>query len=252
MRSVLLYMYNVPSSLRDSASTSQSWKQSGWSRQARVKAAEQRARNRVFPFVLRRMRASDRAQCEEIERESFPTLFPPTSFRRELDNRRASYQVAFRPYAEGAAAESPEARRPPLAEAFLRSARGLLRGEERDFIAGFAGAWDMAGSAHIVNICVRGSHRGQGVGELLLLGAIEDAVARGAAEVTLEVRPSNVVARNLYRKYGFTDRGVRKAYYSDNREDAVIMTTDPIQESPFAARFAELDRRHRERWGRRQ
>jgi ribosomal-protein-alanine N-acetyltransferase len=108
----------------------------------------------------------------------------------------------------------------------------------------------MAGSAHIVTICVRRSHRGQGVGELLLIGAIERAVARGATEVTLEVRPSNVVARNLYRKYGFTDRGVRKSYYSDNREDAVIMTTDPVQETPFAERFAELERRHRERWGR--
>ena len=217
-----------------------------------MKAVEQKARNRLFPFMLRRLRASDRAQSEEIERESFPTLFPPTSFRRELDNRRASYQVAFLPFAEGEATESPRARRAPLAEALLRSARGLWRSEERDFIAGFVGAWDMAGSAHIVTICVRRSHRGQGVGELLLLGAIERAVARGATEVTLEVRPSNVVARNLYRKYGFTDRGVRKSYYSDNREDAVIMTTDPVQETPFAERFAELERRHRERWGRRR
>ena len=202
--------------------------------------------------MLRRLRASDRAQSEEIERESFPTLFPPTSFRRELDNRRANYQVAFRPFADGEAAESPQTRHAPLAEALLRSARGLWRSEERDFIAGFVGAWDMAGSAHIVTICVRRSHRGQGVGEVLLIGAIERAVARGAAEVTLEVRPSNVVARNLYRKYGFTDRGVRKAYYSDNREDAVIMTTDPVQEAPFAERFAELERRHSERWGRRR
>ena len=51
--------------------------------------------------MLRRLRASDRAQSEEIERESFPTLFPPTSFRRELDNRRANYQVAFRPFRGG-------------------------------------------------------------------------------------------------------------------------------------------------------
>ena len=217
-----------------------------------MKAAEQKARNRVFPFKLRGMCASDRRQSEEVEREAFPTLFPPTSFRWELDNRRASYHVAFRPLAEGMAPESPKVRRSPLAEAILRSARGLWRAEERDHIAGFVGVWYMADSAHVVNICVRRSHRGQGVGELLLIAAIEHAVAHGATEVTLEVRPSNVVARNLYRKYGFTDRGVRKAYYSDNREDAVIMTTDPIQEAPFAERFRELDRRHRERWGRRQ
>ncbi len=201
--------------------------------------------------MLRRMRASDRAQSEEIESEAFPTLFPPTSFRRELGNRRASYHVAFRPFAQGEAAESPGARRPPLAEALMRSARGLWRGEERDFIAGFAGLWYMADAAHVITICVRRSHRGQGVGELLLVGALEHAIAQGAAEVTLEVRPSNVVARNLYRKYGFTDRGVRKAYYSDNREDAVIMTTDPIQDPAFAQRLRELDRLHRERWGRR-
>ena len=206
----------------------------------------------MFPFKLRRMRASDRAQSEEIERESFPTLFPPTSFRRELDSRRASYHVAFRPFAEGEAAESPKTRHSPLAEALLRSARGLWRAEERDYIAGFVGVWHMADSAHVVNICVRRSHRGQGVGEMLLIAAIEHAVAHGAAELTLEVRPSNVVARNLYRKYGFADRGVRKAYYSDNREDAVIMTTDPIHEASFAERLRELDRHHRERWGRRQ
>ena len=81
--------------------------------------------------MLRRLRASDRAQSEEIERESFPTLFPPTSFRRELDNRRANYQVAFRPFADGEAAESPQTRHAPLAEALLRSARGLVK-RERD------------------------------------------------------------------------------------------------------------------------
>ncbi len=197
--------------------------------------------------MLRRLRASDRAQSEEIERDSFPTLFPPTNFRRELDNRLASYHVAFRPLAE--AEESHRTRRPMLAEA-LRRARDVWRGGERDFIAGFVGAWDMVGSVHVVAICVRRSHRGQGVGELLLIGAIEHALARGAAEMTLEVRPSNAVARNLYEKYGFTERGRRRAYYSDNREDAIIMTTDPIQGSPFAERLRELERRHRERWGR--
>jgi ribosomal-protein-alanine N-acetyltransferase len=68
--------------------------------------------------------------------------------------------------------------------------------------------------------------------------------------VTLEVRRSNVAARALYEKYGFTERGIRKAYYSDNREDALIMTADSIQMVSYSERFTALKEVHRKRWGR--
>ena len=76
--------------------------------------------------MLRRLRASDRAQSEEIERESFPTLFPPTSFRRELDNHRASYQVAFVPFAEGEATESPQGEAPGAGRGVAEEREGAM------------------------------------------------------------------------------------------------------------------------------
>ena len=85
---------------------------------------------------------------------------------------------------------------------------------------------------------------------MLLIAAIEQAVARRVAVMTLEVRVSNDAARGLYSKYGFTERGLRKAYYKDNREDALIMTTDSILGPPFSNRFACLVDCHERRWGR--
>jgi hypothetical protein len=66
------------------------------------------------------------------------------------------------------------------------------------------------------------------VGERLLLALLDLARARGAREATLEVRPSNTAARRLYEKYGFQPMGVRPRYYSDDHEDALIMTTEPL------------------------
>jgi ribosomal-protein-alanine N-acetyltransferase len=116
-------------------------------------------------------------------------------------------------------------------------------------ITGFLGIWYMVDEAHIISVGVRRRCRSKGVGELLLIAAIEHAVARSAETMTLEVRPSNTAACNLYRKYGFNQRGLRKAYYSDNREDAIIMTTDSIQLPPFRQRFDGLVRDHQKRWG---
>ena len=219
--------------------------------------------SRIMPFALRRMLAEDVLQSIEIEREAFPTLFPPTSFRRELKNRKATYLVALgreKGVSNGAnpwpVPGLPSKADRTLVGALLKGAQGLWgsrqpgRDASRGFIAGFVGIWDMVDEAHIVSVGVRREWRGRGVGELLLIGAIEQAIAIGSDAVSLEVRPSNAVARNLYRKYGFSDRGVRKGYYSDNREDAVIMTTDPIYLPAYQDRFRELQREHLERWGR--
>jgi len=67
--------------------------------------------------------------------------------------------------------------------------------------------------------------------------------------MTLEVRESNWVAINLYRKYGFEQKGLRKAYYADNREDALIMTTEPILRPEYREFFVALAREHTARWG---
>ena len=103
--------------------------------------------------------------------------------------------------------------------------------------------------AHITEIAVRENHRGRGIGELLLIGALRAAVEYGSKAMTLEVRVSNLIAQRLYEKYGFKSVGIRKAYYSDNREDAVIMTTNPIDSEEYQQMFQDLQAAYRSRWG---
>ena len=203
-------------------------------------------------FAVRLLRPEDISQSVEIEREAFPTLFPPTSFQRELHNRMASYLVAWR--REHVQAGLPDAGgRGGLVGKLLNNAGGVFRayrsGPGRDFIAGFLGTWYMVDEAHIVTVGVRDRYRRSGIGEMLLIAAIEQAMARRSAVVTLEVRSSNRAAINLYCKYGFSEKGVRKAYYADNREDAIIMTTGPIQHPDYRDFFLKLELEHRRRWG---
>ena len=90
--------------------------------------------------------------------------------------------------------------------------------------------------------------RRHGVGELLILGAIEAAAASDCDELTLEVRKSNDAAQALYKKYGFKIVGERKGYYVDDNEDALIMTTPDIREPQYAAKLADLAADHSRRW----
>ena len=105
---------------------------------------------------------------------------------------------------------------------------------------GYVCVWFLTEEAHITAIAVKESWRGQGLGEVLLGGAIETAMRRKSRVVTLEVRVSNHGAIALYEKYGFKRVGVRKRYYSDNREDANIMTTEPILSLSYQRKFLEL------------
>jgi ribosomal-protein-alanine N-acetyltransferase len=91
----------------------------------------------------------------------------------------------------------------------------------------------MVDDAHIVAIAVRESYRRRGIGETLLAEAIDLAMRNFQETVTLEVRRSNTAAQALYEKYRFLKVGVRKRYYSDNHEDAIIMTTPPIQHPSY-------------------
>ena len=153
------------------------------------------------------------------------------------------------------AAKSRDTDDRPFIGRLLQNARGLRFRRPttwepgQQFLAGFVGIWYMSDEAHIVSVGVKGEHRSRGIGELLLISAIEQAVTKGAVVVTLEVRASNHTAKNLYRKHGFVERGLRKSYYTDNREDATIMTTDPIQHPSYQRAFHELVSQHERRWG---
>lgn len=138
-----------------------------------------------------------------------------------------------------------ELRANPLSHYFVARARPAPRGNGQGLdpsIVGYGGFWMMMDEAHICTLGVHPDWRQRGVGELLLSTMIEAAAGLNARIVTLEVRVSNFPAQNLYTKYGFTQVGVRRGYYSDNNEDALIMTTEPIDTPAYRSRLKRLRR----------
>ena len=224
--------------------------------------------------ALRRLRAEDIEQVIEIEREAFTTLWMGTSFKRELNNRYARYLVACQPEPDDRGNEVSEAvtddpvTRPGGGSAvgvknssdaslwgrMVRGVREIVKKEltvnpEDAEIAGYVGIWFQGNEAHITEIAVREKLRGKGIGELLLIGSVYAARNNGSIVLTLEARVSNFIAQRLYEKYGFKQVGIRKGYYSDNREDAVIMTTGPIHSNEYQDLFGQLQDKFRSKWG---
>ena len=159
------------------------------------------------------MRPKDVAAVMAIERRSFSAGWPATAFERELaQNKMARYLVL-----EG-------------------QGKGAVDG-----IVGFAGVWLMVDEAHVVTVAVVPEQRGKGYGRLLVHGLIGVASEHGMQVATLECRISNSIARALYGSYGFYEVGLRKRYYSDNQEDAVIMTTEKLSSAPFVERYTRLE-----------
>jgi len=195
------------------------------------------------------MARKDIAQITVIDKEAFPTMWPPVNFQHELQNRLAHYIVACDGTKEPDIVQPPAIKLVPV-RSFLgvkwpfNPRRPEPPSEPVEYILGFVGLWLMVDEAHIINIAVRECHRGNGIGELLLISSIDLASQLKARVVTLEVRASNTVAQNLYSKYGFEKVGVRKGYYTDNREDAFIMTTDLISSNGYRKRFLELKQNH--------
>lgn len=107
----------------------------------------------------------------------------------------------------------------------------------------------MADEAHITNIAVREIHRRQGIGELLLISIIDLATGLNAGKLTLEVRASNIAAQSLYYKYGFTQVGLRRGYYTNNKEDAILMSIEDITSASFQSRLNRLKKAHSQKWG---
>jgi len=161
------------------------------------------------PAMLRieAMRPADIPEVQAIERASFASPWPPQAYRAELEtNRLASYVVA--------------------------------RVDER--IVAYGGLWLMADEGHITTFAVHPAWRRRRIGERLLLAMLDLAVDRGAREATLEVRLSNLPARRLYEKYGFRPVGLRPRYYSDDGEDALIMTTETLSSPAMRTRLEAL------------
>lgn len=120
---------------------------------------------------------------------SFPISWSRESVEKELDNKFARYVVAVM----------------------------------NNIVVGFGGMWIIVDEGHITNIAVHPEYRQLGIGSMILEALIDICRLEGCLAMTLEVRRSNFKAQNLYTKYGFLQEGLRKGYYEDNKEDAIIM-----------------------------
>lgn len=214
-------------------------------------------------YSVRGASLADSVMLESIEREAFPGMTPVTKIERDLARENGLYLAAVREWHPNERALGPrfaiatqsEKEDDRLTARVRRNIdRFVLDHVSRpklpsDYIAGFVGLWFVLDEAHIVIIGIRESDRREGIGEQLLISALEQAVENDSRVVTLEVRESNGPAIELYAKYGFQRVGLRRRYYSDNGENAVIMTTPPIQTDDYQNLFTKLVEQHTDKWG---
>jgi ribosomal-protein-alanine N-acetyltransferase len=199
-------------------------------------------------YVIDRMTMSDVPRVVEIERLAYPSTWPPSAYRKELQDNRWAHYIVLRDKQiseERVVDAPPDGDRPRKSWLFplsLRPSRPTATVSTPDLmsIIGFAGLWLMVDEAHITTIAMHPNYRRMGLGELLLASLIDIAYEIGAKWVTLEVRVSNYTAQNLYHKYGFREAGLRHRYYSDNQEDALIMWTEEIHSPAYRQKFQEL------------
>lgn len=161
------------------------------------------------PFVVRPMEERDIPAVMAIERVSFSAPWPESAYRYELRYGADSRFFVLQPAGDTEGGQGSR----------LWS---VVRRRGASPIVGYAGLRFRPGRAHLSTLAVHPDWRGQGLGAFLLLTILEEAVRAGVRRVTLEVRPSNRVAQQLYTKIGFVYIGVRPGYYRDG-EDAWLM-----------------------------
>jgi [ribosomal protein S18]-alanine N-acetyltransferase len=163
-------------------------------------------RIRVEPMTL-----DDVTDVHDIEAASFPVPWPDYAFRQEIQTNRLAHYLVIR---------------------------------AGDKTVGYGGMWLMVDEAHVTTFAVLPEWRRRGVGGRLMLEMMHLAEQLRAHVVTLEVRLSNHPARALYGSFGFRPVGIRPRYYSDNNEDALIMTTPPIGSAEMKERLARLEAKY--------
>jgi ribosomal-protein-alanine N-acetyltransferase len=197
-------------------------------------------------YIIRPMEYEDIPQVVQIDREAFPgewVFRSQSAYKQDLDNPSVRYIVACKKR-DVSESGGQAMQKVPWFKWLFSYGRHLNTSED---IVGFSGFWMMVGEAHIIAIGVRNGYRQLGIGEGLLIATIELAQILNANVVTLEVRASNMVAQELYRKYGFQVVGRRLKYYSSDGEDAIIMSTDNITSLPFQASLQQLKKAHAQR-----
>src|SRR5699024_11000282 len=141
-----------------------------------------------------KMQVTDLDEVSAIDHASFPTPWTKQTYEHEITNNE--YATYF-----------------------------LVETEDGD-IVGYVGLWLILEDAQITNIAIHPKYRGYKIGEKLFGFALQYAIGEGAKRLSLEVRVSNIVAQKLYRKFGLVPGGIRKGYYPDNGEDAIVMWVD--------------------------
>ncbi len=160
---------------------------------------------KLSDVTVREMTMDDVDGVFEVEKNCFEDFWSKQSFIDEVKNSNARYLVAEKD-----------------SEVKNSNARYLVA-EKDSKIVGYIGIWLIIDEGHITNVAVHSDYRGLKIGNELLKEMVKLCKENKIVAMTLEVRRSNLVAQNLYKKYGFKMAGVRKEYYSDNREDAIIM-----------------------------
>lgn len=141
---------------------------------------------------ITQMTSQDVPEIAELDKKCFAVPWSEKSFYDETENPLAVYYIA----------------------------------KDNGKCIGYAGFWNVSGEGDITNVAVLPEYRRNGVGSRLIETVIKKASELNLSLLTLEVRKSNIAAQGLYSKYGFDIIGERKRYYSDNREDALIMTKE--------------------------
>ncbi|HUV04447.1 MAG TPA: ribosomal protein S18-alanine N-acetyltransferase [Armatimonadota bacterium] len=165
--------------------------------------AAERAPERRIPIRIERMQLEDVETVAELDKKCFPSPWSASAYANEVHNLSAYYIVA--------------------------------RTNSR--IVGYGGMWLIIDEAHITTLGVDPEYRGRKIGERVLANLLDEAIHRGARRATLEVRKSNELAQNLYRKYGFRVAAIRRGYYTNNYEDAIVMWVDDMWDAAFLKTF---------------
>lgn len=208
-------------------------------------------------FVVEPMRIEHIPAVSAIEKLSFPQPWPQNAYRREIQENRMAHYIIVRRL--GDQPDIPPQLPPTPSNDLIGRISRFLKAtdpprspeleDELRRIVGYAGIWVMTDEAHVTTIASHPDVRGRGVGELLLVALVHRSIEVGARWMTLEVRASNSVAQNLYRKYTFKEMGVRRRYYSDNGEDALVMWTDALDSDTFQSALERNERKLAERVG---
>lgn len=206
------------------------------------------AGTQTIEHVVERMRATDLAQVRQIERQSFATPWSAAALRHELRQHAARYLVA-RAATSVVATVPPPTRRGWFGRLLDRIAPREPAPSPHP-VTGYAGICREGSVGHITVIAVAPHWRRHGIGELLLHGLVDAATELGVDTLSLEVRVSNVAAQRLYERFGFTVSARRHDYYTDDREDALVMVTGTLRDAGYRAQLAERRAAMRQRHAR--